>query len=158
FFIDDIRFESAVRDPATSPPLARRPFYVYDDDGSGCGHYMPSGFMGDTADVTVNPGNTESPFKGRTAIQVTYRPGPASPASPATPASLGWAGVYWQDPANNWGTQDGGYDLSWATVLTFHARGRRGGESLEFLAGGIGRARDRYRDSLFPRQSSGIVH
>jgi len=148
FFVDDIRFEagpSAIRVPV----LPRAPFYVYDDEASGCGHYAPSGFMGDIADVRVDTRNTEAPFKGRTAIRGTYRPGDGG--------DNGWAAVYWQDPDGNWGTQDGGFDLSWANVLTFHARGRKGGEIVEFIAGGMGKARDRYRDSLRIR-TTGPVH
>jgi exo-beta-1,3-glucanase (GH17 family) len=146
FFLDDIRFEAGP--PATGgPSVARTPFYVYDDEGSGCGHFAPSGFMGDISDVTLDTRSTEAPFKGRTAIQVSYHP---------SDRGSGWAGVYWQEPEHNWGTQDGGYDLSWASVVTFHARGRNGGEVVEFLAGGMGKARDRYHDSL-PIRTTGPV-
>lgn len=50
-----------------------------------------------------------------------------------------WAGVYWQNPVNNWGSaQNAGYDLSGATKLTFWARGQNGGERIqEFKIGGI---------------------
>ena len=49
-----------------------------------------------------------------------------------------WAGMYWQNPANNWGTTDGGFDLSTATKATFWARGENGGERIEeFKLGGI---------------------
>lgn len=52
----------------------------------------------------------------------------------------GWAGIYWQDPANNWGDVPGraGYDLRGATKLTFWAKGENGGERVhEFRVGGI---------------------
>jgi hypothetical protein len=49
-----------------------------------------------------------------------------------------WAGIYWQNPANNWGTADGGFDLSKTAKMTFWARGAKGGERIEeFKAGGI---------------------
>jgi exo-beta-1,3-glucanase (GH17 family) len=149
FFVDDIRFDTTA-DRAITPPLERKPFYVYDDDGSDCGHYAPSGFMGDIADLTLNTRNSEAPFKGRAAIQVVYRPDRRS--------AKRWAGIYWQDPPGNWGTRDGGFDLSWSTVLTFHARGRRGGEAVELFAGGLGSAKDAYRDSLFPKRTTDVVH
>jgi exo-beta-1,3-glucanase (GH17 family) len=137
FFLDDIRLEAAPS-PAGAQVLTRAPFHVYDDEGSGCERFTPSGFMGDTGDLKVNAGSTTAPFKGHTAIQVTYRPSDED----------GWAGVYWQQPERNWGTRDGGFDLSWANFVTFHARGRSGGETVEFIAGGMGKAGDRYRDSL----------
>ena len=41
-------------------------------------------------------------------------------------------------PENNWGTHTtGGYDLSGATKITFWAKGEKGGEQIEFFAGGI---------------------
>lgn len=145
FFLDDIRFEAGPPQPRAAG-LARAPFYVYDDDGSGCGHFTPTGFMGDTVDVKLDLGSAKAPFSGRTAIQVTYRP----------TRKDGWAGVYWQQPEHNWGTRDGGFDLSWSDVVTFHARGGRGGEIVEFIAGGMGKATDRYRDSL-PVRTTGPV-
>jgi exo-beta-1,3-glucanase (GH17 family) len=148
FFIDDIRFETTATVATSSQVLARKPFYVYSDDGSACEHYVPSGFMGDAGDLTLNTKSRESAFKGHTAIQVTYHP--------HSNAANGWAGIYWQEPSKNWGGQDGGFDLSWATVLTFYARGRKGGETLEFIAGGLGKAPDRYRDSL-PKVTTGRV-
>ncbi|HET7505241.1 MAG TPA: glycosyl hydrolase family 17 protein, partial [Kofleriaceae bacterium] len=150
FFVDDVRFDTTTGLATAQQGLARAPFYVYDDDGSGCGHYAPSGFMGDVTDLTLNTRNSEAPFKGRTAIQVVYRPDPRS--------SRRWAGIYWQDPAGNWGTRDGGFDLSWSTVLTFRARGRNGGEAVEFFTGGLGSAKDAYQDSLFPKRTTDVVH
>lgn len=146
FFLDDIRFDAA-RPVAPNPSLAHAPFYVYDDAGSGCSRFVPSGFMGDVGDVALDPGSTQTPFRGRTAIQVRYHP---------SGRGDGWAGVYWQNPERNWGKQDGGFDLSWADVLTFQARGRNGGEVVEFVAGGMGKMGDRYRDTM-PIRTTGPV-
>ena len=49
---------------------------------------------------------------------------------------MGWAGVSWQNPANNWGEFDGGYNLSKAKKLSFWARGESGGEIMEAKLGG----------------------
>ena len=46
--------------------------------------------------------------------------------------------MYWQNPPNNWGYIDGGYDLSSSTKVTFWARGEKGSERVEeFKIGGI---------------------
>jgi len=47
-------------------------------------------------------------------------------------------GIFWQQPANNWGDKKGGYNLTGAKKLTFWARGANGGEKIaEFKVGGI---------------------
>ena len=49
-----------------------------------------------------------------------------------------WAGIYWLNPANNWGNRKGGFNLAGAEKLTFWARGEKGGEQVqEFTIGGI---------------------
>jgi hypothetical protein len=51
---------------------------------------------------------------------------------------MGWAGIYWQYPQNNWGTKPG-YPISpGAKKITFMAKGDKGGEKVTFSAGGIG--------------------
>jgi hypothetical protein len=45
----------------------------------------------------------------------------------------------WQSPANDWGDRPGGWDLSGARKLTFWARGDKGGETVTFEFGLIGR-------------------
>jgi len=92
-------------------------------------YYAPSGWMGDGEAGTnyVNVDSVTVDVRGaqRVAIKLSYRPGPK-----------GWAGVYWQHPDSNWGTQRG-RDLSGAKSITFLAKGERGGEIVEFKAGGI---------------------
>ena len=84
----------------------------------------------------------ENPYFGKTCLKITY-------VNKATNGAR-WAGIYWQYPANNWGGQDGGFDLSKATKVTFWARGAKGGERIEeFKIGGI---MGEYSDS----DSSGI--
>ncbi len=56
-----------------------------------------------------------------------------------------WAGVYWQNPPNNWGNVDGGYDLSKANRITFWAKGEKGGERIEECK--IGGLMGEYSDS-----------
>ena len=48
---------------------------------------------------------------------------------------VGWGGVYWQYPENNWGTQPGFAIPQGATGVSFYAWGAAGGESVEFIVG-----------------------
>ncbi len=103
---------------------------VYTDKATKDNHYVPSGWMGDTGDIKIDAGWKEKPHGGSTCIKVTY--------TAEQKQSAGWAGVYWQNPANNWGTQPGGINLTGAKKLVFWARGEKGGEKIaEFKIGGI---------------------
>ena len=104
------------------------PFVVYKEQGPG-NHYTPSGRMGDTSDLSISYASKNNPHSGTTCIRVRYKA--------ELSQSAGWAGVYWQHPANNWGTKKGGYDLTGAKKLTFWARGEKGDEIVEFKMGGI---------------------
>ena len=53
-----------------------------------------------------------------------------------TAGELGWAGVVWQFPANNWGTQVGQTAIpKGAQSISFWAWGKNGGEQVQFLGG-----------------------
>jgi hypothetical protein len=104
------------------------PFVVYKEQGPG-NHYVPSGRMGDTSDLSLSYASKEGPFAGSTCIKVMYTANLSQGA--------GWTGVYWQNPANNWGNQAGGYNLTGAKKLTFMAKGAKGEEIVEFKMGGI---------------------
>jgi hypothetical protein len=65
-----------------------------------------------------------------------------------TPGAIGWGGVIWQYPVNNWGTMAGKRIASGATKITFTASGAAGGESVKFLAGGIGMAGTGFVDTV----------
>lgn len=107
------------------------PFYVYADSNSLDNHFIPSGWMGDYGDLKYDGKSTENPASGKSCIKITYVPKRAQ--------GQGWAGIYWQNPANNWGTvPKAGFNLQGATKLTFMARGEKGGETInEFKIGGI---------------------
>jgi hypothetical protein len=130
FYFDDIKFET---DPAMKPESKKTeemPFYVYADSSSINNHFIPSGWMGDYGDLKYDGYSKQDPYLGDTCIKITYN-------GQATQGAR-WAGIYWQNPANNWGNVDGGYDLSKAAKLTFWARGENGGERIEeFKLGGI---------------------
>ena len=52
------------------------------------------------------------------------------------PGAVGWAGVYWLSPANNWGDKPP-KQMRGASKVTFWAAGQKGGEIVEFKAGGV---------------------
>ena len=108
------------------------PFYVYADGGSLDNHFIPSGWMpnaGTAKDIKFDPNWKNMPFSGNSCIRIEYH----------DVSGNKWAGIFWQNPANNWGTvPNAGYNLNGATKLTFWARGEKGGEIInEFKVGGI---------------------
>jgi predicted small lipoprotein YifL len=105
-------------------------FYVYADQGYFKNHYIPSGWMGDYGDLKYNDAWSDRPYSRKSSIKIVY--------NAQKKQGAGWAGIYWQDPANNWGNMKGGYDITGAKKLTFWARGDKGGEIItEFKIGGI---------------------
>ncbi len=102
------------------------PFYVSTE-------FIPSGFMNDPGGITLSagaPGATcpdRAPSAGGSCYVITWKStGPS------------WAGVYWQYPANNWGSEPGLPIAAGAKQVTFYAKGAVGGESVSFGAGGLG--------------------
>jgi len=130
FYLDDIKFEA---DPAMKPEGKKResmPFYIYADRSTSKNHFIPSGYMGDYGDIKYEGSSKDNPYLGDTCIKINY--------SGKRVQGAGWAGIFWQNPANNWGNVDAGYDLSKATKVTFWARGEKGGERIEeFKVGGL---------------------
>jgi hypothetical protein len=100
--------------------------------------FAPSGFMEDArnGDATMTPafdgddttcGGNRSPGGHGFCHVVTF-----------TSWAMGgimWGGVFWQYPANNWGTQPGLQVAPGATQIHFRARGDKGGEKVGFFAG-----------------------
>lgn len=109
--------------------------------------FVPSGFMGDVGDISINEYCEDNPRSGPYCIEVIYTAEGSSGAR--------WAGIYWQYPANNWGNEAGWIDtFNGATKLTFWARGKNGLERAEFKMGGI---TGRYSDSVRPAVTTGII-
>ncbi|MCX5698177.1 MAG: hypothetical protein NTX01_00540, partial [Candidatus Omnitrophica bacterium] len=101
---------AAAEDKAVGP----QEFVIFSDKNAKDNHYIPSGWMGDYGDIKMNDLSADNPHGGTTNIQFVY--------SAKKSQSLGWAGVYWQNPANNWGNKKGGFDLTGMAKLTFWAR------------------------------------
>lgn len=115
-------------------------FSVYKDKGYSHNHYIPSGYMPTGECIKMDDGWQQNCHEGKTCIKVIYD---------ITCSTKGrhWAGVYWLNPADNWGNTKGGYNLTGAKKLVFWARGEKGGEQIaEFKVGGVGIARE-YPDS-----------
>ncbi|MFA5092518.1 MAG: hypothetical protein WC543_01040 [Candidatus Omnitrophota bacterium] len=130
FYMDDIKFEADSTLKPEGKTSQVMPFYIYADRSSVANHFIPSGYMGDYSDIKYDGSSKEDPYLGDTCVKIVYN-GKASQGAR-------WAGFFWQNPANNWGSVDAGYDLSKATKLTFWARGEKGGERIEeFKVGGI---------------------
>jgi len=105
-------------------------FNIYTDKASPGNHYIPSGWMGDFGDININNRCMDNPHSGTTCVKIEYLPRRSQGA--------GWIGIYWQNPANNWGSKKAGFDLTGAKKLSFWARGEKGGEIVsEFKMGGI---------------------
>lgn len=141
FYLDDIVYTSegaggADGATAAAPESANMPVDVLGDD-LGELPWIPSGYMGEAGAITMDETSTEQPLTGATATKVTY----ANPGA--------WGGVVWQHPANDWGDQPGGHNLTGATTLTFNARGAKGGEKVKFGFGLLG------ADAAYPDSGKG---
>jgi hypothetical protein len=110
------------------------PFTVYAERGSAHNHYIPSGWMGNVKGIKMDEGWAANSPGGKTCCRFEY-------SEPD-----GWAGVAWQDYANDWGDLPGGWNLTGAKRLTFWARGENGGERVTFKFGILG-SEKKYADS-----------
>jgi hypothetical protein len=125
--------KETVKEVSKEAPAASafKPFYVFLSKGSRQNHYVPSGFMPngnclEFTDVWQKNCQTE-----KTCMKIVYD-------IECSRGDQKWAGIYWLNPANNWGTRKGGYNLTGATKLTFWAKGEKGGEQVqEFTVGGV---------------------
>ena len=114
--------------------------------------FAPSGYMGDGATPGAIQVDTTACKTPRPAAalgdcyKVTY-----------TLGTLGWAGVYWQYPANNWGASPGKQIAAGATKVAFYAAGAAGGELLQFLAGGENDGTLPYHDAFKVTQNQTLT-
>src|SRR5207244_4159457 len=123
-------------------------FWVYQDAESDQNHFKPSGYMGDIGDVKVKEAWEVNPHSGNTCIRVIYEAKGEPPHNCAYNPPCKYAGVYWLEPANNWGREDRwknrGFNLSAYKRLTFWARADSDCK-IEFKVGGVS---GKYGDSL----------
>ena len=124
--LEVIKKEPYKRRKMIKEPL-EMPFYVFNNSiYPPVKNFAPSGYMGDIPDVKLTGSYTEVLQEGYPSLKVTY----------LAQGAAGWSGTMWQNPPNNWGELDGGYNLIKAGKLTFWAKGKKGGEVVEFKLGG----------------------
>lgn len=135
-YVDDGRGNAAVanvpffvKGPVVVRParMAQLPLTIYDEADRADPPFLPTGWMGNTKAIQLDPACEVRPHGGKTCLKATYR------------AAGEWGGVVWQHPANDWGDQPGGWNLTGAKRLTFWARGESGDESVSFEFGILGR-------------------
>ncbi|MEW5894727.1 MAG: hypothetical protein AB1650_03050 [Candidatus Omnitrophota bacterium] len=114
------------------------PFIVYQDKGTRENHFVPSGFMPDGKCLKLDDSWDKDCRDGKTCMKVIYD-------TECSEKDQQWAGIFWLNPANNWGSRKGGFNLEGASKLTFWARGDKGGERVEEF--GIGGISGNYPDS-----------
>src|SRR5439155_27019635 len=124
--------------PSTQP-ASGKPILVIYADGADPSGYAASGWMGNTRAIRIDEKCSTNPHGGPTCMKITYD------------ATDNFGRIVWQNPANDWGDQPGGKDLTGAHQLTFWARGESGGEKVEFKFGVLG------PDKKFPDSSSGEI-
>jgi hypothetical protein len=140
---------------ACTPPAAEpddgplNPAFVVSD------HFTPSGYMGDGTVVgVVEQVAAVCPDRAPEAVGDCYR----VVYTPPSPPMKSFAGVYWQFPANNWGTYYGHKVNAGATHARVWARAERADltstYTITFKAGGIFDTTLPHQDSL---QASGTA-
>ena len=110
------------------------PLVIY-SDGQAQSGYIPAGWMGTASAIKYNGNSTTHPRKGNSnCLKIQFT------------SSSGWGGIAWQNPANNWGDNSGGFNLTGAKKLTFWARGKKAGQVVNFGFGLIG-SNKKYHDT-----------
>lgn len=104
--------------------------------------FYPSGWMGDgekeTQYIQFFDGWKQDFYSAPVCVKVTYSPSPK-----------GWAGIYWQNKPDNWGDKPGkNFKKYGYSKITFRAKGEKGGEIIEFKAGGIDAPGKKFKDSF----------
>ncbi|MDB4969347.1 MAG: Glutamate synthase large chain [Myxococcales bacterium] len=115
--------------------------------------FVSSGFMGDGATagtIMMTPAKSgdSTDCNGKRASTAASGSCHVIAYAPPSAGGMGWGGVYWQYPANNWGMKAGYGVPAGAKKVTFQAKGGKGGEKVTFLAGGIIGAGNPYTDSI----------
>jgi len=120
---------------AQDVPKADLPLKLYGDcEDEFDPPYIPSGWMGNAGGIERDDCWPTNPHSGKSCIKISYID------------SGKWGGIVWQNPADDWGEEPGGFDLTGAKKLTFWARGETGGEMVEIKFGILGRNKP-YHDS-----------
>ncbi len=104
-------------------------FPVFTNYAAFDNHFAPSGYMGDYQAIQYNDCARLTDVWEETAVLIHYDPHLAN--------EQGWAGIYWQEPENNWGSYPEGYNLEAFAQLRFRARSVEDESQVQFFVGGI---------------------
>ena len=110
-------------------PVSATVFPVFRNYTSEENHFAPSGWMGDIDAIHFNDCARLTEDWNDRVIEIQY--------SPSAKDQNGWAGIYWQEPENNWGTSPSGYALSSFSQLRFLAKSDKMGTQAKFFVGGV---------------------
>ncbi len=139
--VANVPFHVHLQDEQVPPgKAAALPFCIYENGSSPQNHYIPSGWMGKTSAIKMNLGWVENPHSAPSCMQFQFN------------SAADWGGIVWQDPADDWGDRDGGWNLTGAKKLVFWARGEQGGEVVSFKFGVLGREKN-----FFDSASGGLA-
>ena len=128
------------------PPVLQAPFDV-------SRHYRPGGFMGD-GEKCANCIEINDAYSGKArpgsghafSVRVSY----------SQTAEKKFAGIYRSWPDHNWGEHPG-WRVTGATRVSFWAAGDKGGEIVEFKAGGIAKGDKRPFSDTFEASLGKVV-
>jgi len=88
-------------------------------------NFSSSGYMGDTLNIIVKKNYKDNARPDSLCTKITYSVG-----------DIGWGGVFWQYPANNWCKKKGkDFSKSGYLRITFYIKGEKGGEEVKFKTG-----------------------
>lgn len=119
---------TATRGVVVVPPTELL-FPVFTNYAAYDNHFAPSGYMGDYQAIQYSDCARLTDVWEETAVSIQY--------DPARKNDKGWAGIYWQEPENNWGNYPEGYDLAAFAQLRFRARSVEAESQVQFFVGGI---------------------
>ena len=77
------------------------PFVIYKDKGTRGNHFAPSGFMPNGDCIEMNDSWKEGCYEGKSCIKNVYD-------IECSKQNKKWVGIYWLNPADNWGNKKGG--------------------------------------------------
>ncbi len=119
--------------------------------------FGPSGFMGAELELPHEVDGITMDVEGCTdrpegalgeCFKITYKPQNLYPGPSLDTPEATWAGVFFQNPEENWGEARGVIVEPGATKITFNAWTESGELLVEFLSGGIGNLGTAYADTF----------
>ncbi|MDR1066589.1 MAG: hypothetical protein LBL35_04035 [Clostridiales bacterium] len=147
------------------PSLMNGNLYIYEDFGSSYNHYRINGLISSNGQQflvsDLDKNSKDFVYSGETSIRCQVDV--LNDSYGGWLFAYGYFGPFAPENNMNWGKYPNcGYDLTGAKSLTFVARGKTGGERVEFFFGGLGwnletgKRMESHADSA-PKQTLGVV-